>query len=249
MKSTLLGGVATIAMFAAAGGLTPVAAQEPFDWTGFYIGGHVGYGEADYDGGRDLESDPFLADDLDLHDLAYGGHVGFNYQFDQSVGGEGNLVVGIEGDVTFIDWNDSNLADTEPPPEEGIFGDVDLLASIRARLGIAVDRSLVYVTGGIAIPDADYTVAEEISGSPDFIAFGSIDFDDIGVVVGGGIEFAATDWLSVRLEGLYYIFDDRHDTRGIIADTLVTDDFIEFDDAFVVRAGVSIHLGGLLGAM
>ncbi len=74
MKSTLLGGVAAIAMFAAAGGATPVAAQEPFDWTGMYFGGHVGYGEADYDGGRgilDVASDgAILAGDLDLDGLA-----------------------------------------------------------------------------------------------------------------------------------------------------------------------------------
>ncbi len=241
MKKELLSGVAAIAMFAAAGGSTPAAAQETFDWTGLYIGGHVGYGEANYDGGKNLGFAQFLADDLDLDGFAGGGHVGFNYQFDQSVGGVGNLVIGIEGDGTWTDWQDTFRR--SPVASEAISGDVDLLASVRARLGVAVDNSLVYVTGGIAIPDAEY-MAFDSDGA------GSVDFNDIGGVVGGGVAFAATDMLSFRVEGLYYIFDDRHNTVRII-DPAIPDigGFAEFDDAFVVRVGVSIHLGGLLDAM
>ena len=242
MKTTLLGGVAAIAMFAVASGATPVAAQEPFDWTGFYIGAHVGAGEADYDGGRDLLDPPaaILADDLDIGGIAAGGHVGFNYQFDSPLGEGQDLVVGIEGDATWTDWRDAQLEDVGESSLEGIIGDVNLLASVRARLGVAFDDYLVYATGGVAFSDADYTALESADS-------GSVDFNDIGGVVGGGIEVAAVDMLSVRLEGLYYIFDDRHDTSGLPGGE--PGDFAEFDDAFVIRVGVSIQLGGLLGGM
>ena len=144
-------------------------------------------------------------------------------------------------DGTWTDWQDT--IEKNPGSTIGISGGVDLLASVRARLGVAVDNSLVYVTGGIAIPDAEYTAITTAG-------VGSVDFTDIGGVVGGGIEFAPIDWLSVRGEGLYYIFDDRRDTSGIVGETggdVNTGDFAEFDNAFVVRVGVSIHLSGILG--
>ena len=67
-------------------GALPVA----YDWTGFYVGGHVGYGWADKDW-RDAfglvtthSADGFLG----------GGQAGFNYQINQ-------FVLGVEGDVSW----------------------------------------------------------------------------------------------------------------------------------------------------
>ena len=46
MKKALLGGVAALAL--SAGAIAPASAQG--QWHGFYVGGHIGYGEAFYDG-------------------------------------------------------------------------------------------------------------------------------------------------------------------------------------------------------
>ncbi len=232
MKKELLGGVAAIALIAAAGVSVPAAAQEPFDWTGFYLGAHIGTGEPDYEGGLDLLDSPddvFFADDLDLSGVAGGFQGGYNYQI-------GQVVLGVEADVTFVDWQDTIVVSaTSGDLTIGISGDVDLLWSVRARLGFAVDRALVYATGGVAFSDADWAVNGE-DGS------GSVDFDDVGGVVGGGVELAVKDWLTFRLEGLYYIFDDRIDTAGIVdPESLDTGDFAEFDDAYVIRVGVSFR--------
>ena len=151
LKNRLLSGVAAIAMFAAASGATPAAARETFDWTGVYIGGHVGGGVADYDGGKDLvEASPIFVDDLDLDGFAGGGHVGVNDRFGSPLGEGHDFVVGIEGDATFTDWNATLLADVGDSTE-AISGDVDLLASVRARLGVMYER-------GYGVPE-DYDEA------------------------------------------------------------------------------------------
>ena len=235
MKKALLGGVAALAI--SAGAIAPASAQGP--WHGFYVGGHVGYGEAFYDGvfnnGDAALSQSF--DDLDLDGIAGGIHGGFNYQFDGT-----NFVVGIEGDVMFTDWNDSEFLGfptTAVGSEQGIVGDVDLIASIRGRLGIAMDQWLFYVTGGVAFADAD----AELFYSGTTV---DIDFDDVGGVIGGGVEWAFSETFSFRGEFLYYIFDDNENTSTAqpISDA---GDFVEFEDAYVIRAGVSIKLDQLFG--
>src|SRR5262245_48744607 len=67
-------------------GALPVA----YDWTGFYIGGHVGYGWADKSW-----TDSFgLATSHTSDGFLGGGQVGFNYQVNQ-------FVFGVEGDVSW----------------------------------------------------------------------------------------------------------------------------------------------------
>ncbi len=92
----------------------PVNYAPPITWAGFYIGANLG---AAWD-----DSDIEIVDDATL---IGGGHLGYNWQ------GARNLVVGVEGDVDFLD-------------------DVDYLASIRGRLGWAFGPTLAYATGGAA---------------------------------------------------------------------------------------------------
>ena len=177
---------------------------------------------------------PVQLDDLDLDGIAGGFHGGFNYQFGS--GGGMDFVIGIEGDVTFTDWNDSIILGANTVGAEG---DVDLLASIRGRLGIAMSDVLFYVTGGIAFADADYTgIGLGVSNS--------VDFDDVGGVIGGGAEWMLSNMISVRGEFLYYIFDDRENT-STLTPASAAGDFAEFEDAYVVRAGISIKLDQLFG--
>jgi opacity protein-like surface antigen len=69
--------------------LSPVAYAPPvYNWSGFYVGGHIGGGFAD-----SSWSDPFTAGSNNFHKGGFlgGGQVGFNTQFNW-------LVVGLEGD-------------------------------------------------------------------------------------------------------------------------------------------------------
>jgi outer membrane immunogenic protein len=206
--------------------------EEPaaYDWSGCYIGFHVGYGEADFDGGHELEEEsegdpPELAKDLDVNGVAGGGHIGCNFQTSSA------LVLGIEGDATFMDWQD-DIHQDDGSDVEGIEAEVDLLASARLRVGFALDRLLIFATGGAAFADAEFSAFEigEFNST--------VDFDDIGGVVGGGIEYAVADNVSFRAEGLWYFFNDKQDfdDDGTGPEE---GDFGELEDAFVVRVGVS----------
>lgn len=67
----------------------PVVVQPTFSWTGFYVGGQLGYGWANADPG-DNDSD-----------VVGGGHVGYNYDM-------GGWVIGAEADYDFMNQNFGN---------------------------------------------------------------------------------------------------------------------------------------------
>jgi len=217
-----------LAMGAGAQSADPIVDDPMTDWSGFYLGGHVGYGWADMSGAYDASdtSSQLFAEDLDLEGLVYGAHAGFNWQMD-------TLVFGIEGDVSLTD-----IDDTGRPPDstedERQSGEVDLLASVRARLGIARDDLLLYVTAGVAIPEAEWELTGDSSGQKDDVKFG-----EIGGVAGGGVEFAMTDSIRLRAEGLYYFFGEKEDIDDIPDGD--TGEEIEFEDVIVVRGGVSFY--------
>lgn len=67
----------------------------------------------------------------------------------------------------------------------------------------------------------------------------TFDFEDMGGVVGGGAEWAATDQFRVRLESLYYFFNDDQDIEADDIFSAEEGDHVEFSDAWVVRVGAS----------
>ena len=116
---------------------------------------HVGYGEADLSGAfhdSDTDRDDPSPNDLKLNGIVGGAQAGFNWQIN-------NFVLGAEGDVSVTDWSDSKAASGD---SEKISADVDLLASLRARVGFAVDALLIYATAGAAWSDANYNVADTL---------------------------------------------------------------------------------------
>jgi opacity protein-like surface antigen len=146
------------------------------------------------------------------------------------------LVFGGEADVSLTGFSgtagDSDANDT-------IDASVDTLSSLRARLGFANGPILAFLTGGIAYASGDFTINDNIgefdenSGSGKIGAFGG--------VVGGGIEVAASRHVSMRVEGLYYFFDERIDTSDFTDDS-DEGDYFGIDNTFVVRAALNFRL-------
>src|SRR5260370_19356728 len=103
------------------------AAPAPlFNWTGFYIGGHGGYGWAD-------------ADNLNPKGWFGGGQVGYNWQYAP------NWVFGVEADISDSDISETNLAGAPL-----VSSKINYFGTARGRLGYTVDRVMVYGTGGLA---------------------------------------------------------------------------------------------------
>ena len=214
----------------------------PGNWAGFYLGGHLGVGGQDYSGRIDTSSttnpieDP---SDLDMSGILGGFQIGYNYQ-------SGYWVFGVEGDVSFVDWSDreraartdlSALAGSTPDTQ---FGDTDVIASLRGRAGVIYESFLIFGTAGIAVTDADFAYSDDESG-----AKGGLDFNDVGFVIGAGVEKAldGTPW-RVRGEGLYYIFNDRRSASTLTPDNDPADS-VKFEDAWAVRLVVNYALGDL----
>jgi outer membrane immunogenic protein len=146
-------------------------AAPAYSWTGPYIGGIVGYGWGDANGpGFSWNADGF------------GGGVfaGYNFQPDPS------FVVGIEGDIQASAMNGSS----------GLLGGPSIKntwnGTLRARAGFAVDRFLVYGTGGVAF--GGLTASNAIS---------SDSATKVGWTLGGGVEAAITNNVTARLEYRY----------------------------------------------
>ncbi|MGH6935439.1 MAG: outer membrane protein, partial [Methylocella sp.] len=135
-------------------GPPPVYVPPPplFTWTGIYVGGQIGYAWARNDGSINnpapgipgLPSSIFLPFALDLGGVIGGAHLGYNLQYNQ-------WVVGLEGDVNGTSLNKQQLVGAFPPFFQGLLQTrMDVQGSIRGRVGIALDRALLYVTGGVA---------------------------------------------------------------------------------------------------
>jgi outer membrane immunogenic protein len=173
----------------------PVAYVAPFSWTGFYIGGELGWIRTDpqYTTGAVLLGTPFVVSAATGKDgLSYGVLAGFNYQM-------GNVVLGIEGD--FEGWTVGKIRYT------AITGDF-LTAhskwggSVRGRLGYAADRILIYLAGGAAF------LSNETSIPTTGISFGGDD-TRVGWTAGGGIDYAFTNNWFTGLEYRYSQFQSK----------------------------------------
>lgn len=205
MKKFLLAGAAVAALASGAQAADlgvprgPVAAAvvaPAFNWTGFYLGAQIGYGW-----GRATQPWTFVTvnpttfpnaqADARQSGIVGGGHIGFNYQINQ-------FVLGLEADLeaSGINGNDG-----------GSGGDVNGVrhrwnASIRGRAGFAIDRALIYATGGVAFLSAQGT---QISRAPNEF----IGFNTTGWTLGAGVEYAFTPNLTARVEYRYADYSAR----------------------------------------
>jgi outer membrane immunogenic protein len=208
-----------------------IEAPTAFDWTGPYVGVHLGYGDPTFDGVYDSgeidagdPEDATFADDINADGILGGLQAGYNFQMD-------SIVFGVEADISFTDFSgDADDADGFDVVE----ADVDFLASLRARLGFAADTLLIYATGGLAYADGKF----KITDSDQAVQKASFDIDEFGFVVGGGLEWAASEHATLRIEGLYYGFGHEEDISDA-TDDADEEDFLELKDVIVVRAGAN----------
>jgi outer membrane immunogenic protein len=151
------------------------------NWTGLYAGVVAGYA---FGGG----------DNRGLSGGVAGATVGANYQAPGSW-----LVMGVEGDAA---WSNFGRSETVPVAGATVTGETraDVLATLRARLGVAFERTLVYATGGAAW--ARNTISVTASGGG-FSAEASDSQFHAGYAIGAGVEHAFAGRWSAKVEYLY----------------------------------------------
>ena len=207
-----------------------------FSWTGFYLGLHGGYGWGDADVDLSGETQGDLGDtSIDLDGWFGGVQGGYNYQM-------GNFVVGLEADASWsgIDGDSSEAFDGQGTIFESEM-DIDWLATVRLRAGFAIDRALIYGTGGVAFAQMNYDY--DINDGAGTTYF-SDDFDDnmTGWTIGGGVEFAATQNFTVKLEYLYMDLGDFDESVTIAGTPPIPNDTYSIDgdvNLHTVKLGVN----------
>jgi outer membrane immunogenic protein len=194
--------------------LPTTAAANAFTWTGFYIGGTAGVGfggdstSVDLDGFNYFAANPVPGEVTKVGtDSAFigGGQVGFNYAFNR-------LVVGIESDFSGFDfWSAKTPASSVADwgSDTRVVVEMNWLATLRGRLGVSLDRWLLFGTAGVAFSDGEYRNHDfcntvPLCGGGLINAIGDM---DAGWTVGGGAEFAWRPNWTVKAEYLFLRFD------------------------------------------
>ena len=164
-------------------------AGTPYDWTGFYAGGNIGYGwgsahAADTVNSLGFDFTGFFpvsfshADTKSLDGVVGGGQVGYNWQASPS------WVYGVEADWQAASQKASQ-SHSDPYVTLGFStlsttyeAKISWFGTVRGRVGYAWDRLLIYGTGGLAygglrlagtMTDAGSSIGFPFSGTSPFV--------------------------------------------------------------------------------
>ncbi|MEK6336043.1 MAG: outer membrane protein [Acidobacteriota bacterium] len=186
-------------------------------WSGGYIGGHVGYGSGDANTSFTPLPNATSFIDLrpttlspDLRGMTGGAQGGYNWQSGKFVfGGEASFSwSNIDGTATVSPIIMNNGS---PFASNGFLlahQEVKWFGTLRPRAGVALDRVLVYGTGGLAYGNLNYTANADFrpsAGSPILFFQYPVSFSKTrtGWTAGGGAEVRVSRHWSLRLEYLY----------------------------------------------
>lgn len=111
-----------------------------YSWTGFYLGGHTGYGTGSFGPDSNARLLQGVVLPPSVTGLIGGYQAGFNWQLPS------NLVLGVETDIFFGSPIDPAKAVVAPYTSS-----FDYIATARGRLGYAFGTVMPYATGGLAI--------------------------------------------------------------------------------------------------
>ena len=229
----------------------PVFVPPAFTWTGFYVGGNIGYAFSDnstrYVGNAGLlglvgAGTVPGAYAMDADGFTGGLQAGYNHQW-------GSFVAGIEADFNYMDGSKTNQITVAAP---GITvsgqatGGVEWLGTVRARLGFAADRFLVYATGGLAYGDVNNSGSIFVTGGGGLNgAFwsGTGSEVQVGWTLGAGFEYAFTNNITFGAEYLYYDLGGKSTTINALNAPAIASGVFAVQDAdtagSIVRARVN----------
>lgn len=187
-----------------------------YDWSGIYVGAHVGGGWATND-----QSDPGLGiigtllgvppvQTTDSSGILGGLQAGWNYQI-------GRLVLGTELDFSWADVNGTStstfaagIVGPGTSISRSLTANTDWMGTSTVRLGYAHDRWMFYSKAGAAFAHTNYTSTWLGNGAGGATLFtGTGDKTSVGWTVGFGAEWAFMSNWSAKLEYDFMDFGSR----------------------------------------
>jgi outer membrane immunogenic protein len=206
-----------------------------YNWTGFYIGANVGghfpkdeIGTTSFGFPGAAVIDANSATSLTPSGILAGLQIGYNWQV-------GRILLGLEVDADWLGGSASRSL-SFGPPLNGVMTNTSkaqFLTTVRPRVGVVLDRWLLYVTGGLAF---ETFITNDTFTLPGATGLTGIDKRSTrtGETIGGGIEYAVLDSWTVKFEYLYVNFG-TFDTN--IPDLPITVHHQYFDN--VARIGLN----------
>src|SRR5579864_2974943 len=225
----------------------PAGLAAAYDWSGPYVGGHVGYGAANssWDSQAALAAVPSLTGSTDLFDHdgpwgpIFGGlQAGYNHV------SPSRLLVGVEADFSFPNHlSGTRQLSSAAEGQFSITDTVEFFGTARARVGFAANHWLVYATGGFAFA-RDLVTRSQSAGMP--IAATVMPGDEdrqlatrLGWTIGFGTELEVSRNWSVKLEYLFLDYASKSVTFPLGGNRYDSDLTMQ-----TLRAGLNYHFGG-----
>lgn len=225
----------------------PVYVEPVFDWTGFYVGGNIGYSW-----GRSSDTSTIstvagvqqlvTSDTSNLDGIVGGGQAGYNWQMQ-------NWVFGLEADIQGTGEKGSRafsftvpgfFALALPPIPFTLQQKIDWFGTVRGRIGVlATPKVLLYVTGGLAYGEVD---SNETVGAAAPLTFSSSN-THVGWTLGAGVEGVISGNWTARLEYLYLDLGTASGSFALPGNTFVSSYSSHITDN-ILRAGVNYKFGG-----
>lgn len=224
MKKVLLAGVAAVAMATGAQAADlgsprtaiPGVAVAPagFNWTGFYLGGHLG-------AGINSTSTRYIAGGAPTYDAVNfsrspsgflgGVQMGYNWQVSP------NAIVGVEGAFSLASTS------TRFVNGVGVLGAPDVvrasnpfLGNISVRAGLTAERALIFGKVGLAIGSFNYSQTD--------ILRSSMNSTRAGLLLGAGIEYAVAPNWTIGAEYNYNMFGSYNLTNTALGTNRIRND-------------------------
>jgi high affinity Mn2+ porin len=201
-----------------------------YDWTGFYVGGHVGYSRGNAQ--------------VTLADLGDTGPTNFTRSFGSLSGGvqlgynyllPSHVLLGIEADMSFLNYLAAdNVAWSRIRAVADTAEKIDYMATLRGRVGYAFEHWMIYATGGLALSQGRFLQTPGVTDDIDKLLH-----PYTGWAVGAGAEVAIAPSWTARLEYLYRNFG--HAEVVFPSGTSAGSSF----DVQSVRVGLNYKLGSV----
>lgn len=206
-------------LFAGSSPTAAAGAPALYDWTGLYVGGYAGGAFGNDAKAQDNGGGGFPCYNCPAgHTWRYhlngsvigGAQVGYNYQIS-------SFVLGLENEVGYISKTGSRTDplspnDTKSSTKLGNWYDV-----LGGRVGVAFDRWLVYIKGGVAFTHVSSKVVDScITGRCGSGAISTSGSETVVTGAGGaGGEYAITNNWTWKLEYLFINGDSSFNSSGL----------------------------------
>ncbi len=203
-KLIVAAAISAIPMLAQAADMAVKYAPAPLpppSWTGFYIGANIGGGAANAHW-----DDPCFWCSSATSTKAFvtgGGQIGYNYQF-------GSGLFGLEADVSGTNLRNYSIIGGDDSTILPVGLKSDINGTIRARLGMVVSNTLLYVTGGAAwanVKGAGVELGNFNNPNPVDPARYAFDKTLWGAVIGAGVEYMVSPNWIVGAEYLHTMYE------------------------------------------